>query len=433
MDHAEVGAGARRFNPLRLQQSEDPLALLARSDTDLHRWQKTLGDHNRFEKLFLEVRNRWDADFYTDRAQLLQQHNATFRKRSEVAAEKFPPPKKPPVSHQLRELQCRLDPVVRRKKKTQDGEDRQVVLSMLPSIFHAGVPYGAAPELSSTLRSDMTTLPSHDSHDPPDGHLAVPHAAERRRISGTSSGAQERTDRVSTGSPALLPEEDESPTGMRSISAARGSRLSEPEMPRTLAILVFRNAERMHTGRTVFVRRWPVSKMAELLDACGEVCRPIVSPVQALYTADLRPVRSLRQVKSGETYLMKGQEALDPPSLFFNHRHALQASSSLRSLSQAQEAVAAEQDELERFLPSPWHAASQVMSMSPSEPPVGSPPWPSVKPPSVACRGRKWQVDLSLGMTISWGGLGHPHQHPCFETWGRALDSQSMYALDSET
>eukprot|EP00747_Dinoflagellata_sp_TGD_P025524 gnl/TRDRNA2_/TRDRNA2_131315_c1_seq1.p1 gnl/TRDRNA2_/TRDRNA2_131315_c1~~gnl/TRDRNA2_/TRDRNA2_131315_c1_seq1.p1 ORF type:complete len:715 (-),score=146.23 gnl/TRDRNA2_/TRDRNA2_131315_c1_seq1:61-1989(-) len=92
---------------------------------------------------------------------------------------------------------------------------------------------------------------------------------------------------------------------------------SDP-LPQTMSLLLFKNGDRHHTGVPVFVGRHP-STMKELVLRCGESCPPMIRPADALLGPDLLPIRAVEDIKPGGSYILKGQEAIDPPFLFFKH------------------------------------------------------------------------------------------------------------------
>merc|ERR1712187_253938 len=152
--------------------------------------------------------------------------------------------------------------------------------------------------------------------------------------------------------------------------------------------------------------------LADLVKVCGENCHPLIGPVTKLIDSDLRAVRSVTEVQPGGAYLLKGQEALDPPPLFFEHR--LTSEHSLRQLSRAKAAAVVQRDEGSPGLPRECSMASA---------PHGSPPWLSQSAMEPQRHGNKWQVDDHLSMLLTHGGLGQPHLHHQFNTWSRALPS----------
>jgi len=191
--------------------------------------------------------------------------------------------------------------------------------------------------------------------------------------------------------------------------------LSRLQAQATAVLLIFRNGDQGHAGEPILVRRWPPSSLADLVKVCGENCPPLIGPSTRLLHVDLRAVRSVSEVVPGGAYLLKGQEAVDPPPLFFEHR--LTSERSLRQLARAKAAAVVERDDGTPGLPRECSVASA---------PFGSPPWLSqsqsaMEPPRH--RNNKWQVDGQLGMLLSNGGLGQAPQHHHFHTWSRALSS----------
>lgn len=199
-------------------------------------------------------------------------------------------------------------------------------------------------------------------------------------------------------------------------------------LPKTAAFLLFRNADRTHRGEALLVKRWPPPSLEQLLVQCGEVCHPFIGPITAIYTIDLKPVKSLEEVQPG-SYLVKGrEECLEPPVLFDSKFEG--SSPSLRALSKARSTSAMELDT--RMRPSsrgtskrrdysPQGSATSFLEGSSLE----SRPWSSAsfrdRPPPSRCR--KWKASDRLAMTMTWGGLGPLPQHVAWEEWQPVLSS----------
>lgn len=216
-------------------------------------------------------------------------------------------------------------------------------------------------------------------------------------------------------------------------SSRKGGALKElpsVKLPQTMTLLVFRNADPTHCGEPVFVKRWPLASLKELLTVCSAECRPFVGPAEALFTPDLAPVRSLEDVAPGAALLLKGAEGLDPPPLFCRRRE-LPGTRSLGQLTRARADIAsAEFYELFRSTtPLRGHTASSSCTSSPQvsamswTAPHGSPPRVSQGDPvGKAPRTGRWKEPPGLSMKLSRGGLCRRSSHHDFSTWGRALD-----------
>ncbi|CAE7412219.1 unnamed protein product [Symbiodinium microadriaticum] len=235
----------------------------------------------------------------------------------------------------------------------------------------------------------------------------------------TAVSSKQRLMAVEGSSCELMKRKDSGPSRM-------------PQMPSTMALLLFRNADRLHTGETLFVKRWPpAGGLKELLQLAGEATKPVVAPARALYDVMLKPVMSLDEVQPGGTYLVKGLEAFDPPKLLFNHQPA--QGPSLRTLARAKQAVAGDRDMVEQFSQVPSLASQKTRASLDREPlpTVQSPPWLSQEGmPEVEPRKGQWQVDDFLQHKLSWSCQGPLHRHYLWDQWGRegptGLASRSM-------
>jgi len=217
-----------------------------------------------------------------------------------------------------------------------------------------------------------------------------------------------------------------------SISQLSSTTWQPPYIPQTLALLLFRNADRLHAGETCFLPRWPLPSLRDLLEACGRACTPVVGPVESLLTTDLQLVRSLQEVKTGSVYLLKGHERLAPPLLFLDHpesqRLAKSASvPSLRSLSLSRRKMQADREFCCLHPPTPSgekshdssyprekeHQSNQGANVLAADSPL--------RKAAHRALSRRWQPERQLGMTLSWGGLGQAPRHHDFWNWEPAL------------
>lgn len=399
------------------------------SDKDLKRWGESLGHFNRYEKLTLRVRDRWHEDLQGDRLDLKIKHNVLMRSRQE---NRIKHSSSASTALQLRELQRMISPKDKKKKGGGGGAGKSDM------SFLKGFQGGAGPsrpeddqaseeplgdgvggfkaqamlQTGSGQADDLNVLSPTARSDAGASPPSSPGRMSRRRPSGES----ERP-------PELLPSESLS-RERHHISKQSGTHVI-PGMPKTLALLLFRNADRLHTGEPCFVKVWPPpGGLKELLVIAGEACRPLlIPPAVALYDTELKKVKFLDEVIPGGVYLLKGMETLDPPKLFFNHDTAKVPS--LRHLTQNRNAVATELDTLEKIsqLPSPASTMSHNLARGERQPTVDSPPWGSLGALRTSPRPRKWEVDEYLGMKLSWGGQGMPHRHQFYEDWIPVLQS----------
>lgn len=367
------------------------------SDKDLHRWQGALNDSSRFDKLHVAVRQRWHEDFRSDRADLMANHNAFRRQRSTPLSDA-----KITQAQELRLLRQKLDPKESKMTKKQRVASEMGALLGMPV---AAAPTGSLSRGRGAVTEDKEALSErHRAEDPvlravPLSPISSRHGSQS---DDESAVAQEHGLYAAAGH-----------KGQHAEGKHAGSRLSQVQAPRTAALLIFRNGEACHAGEPVHFRRWPLATLSELLKVCSDGCRPLIAPAVKLLDTDLRTVKSPGEVEPGRAYLLKGQEAMDPPPLFFDHRgRDSPPAPSLRNVERLKHVALAEQDT--KFPLSPKHNSVSSSKM-------GAPPWLSQETLEPSPLGAKWSVDRSLGMHLSWGGLGQPHQNQDYTTWRRAL------------
>lgn len=397
-----------------------------KSDSDIRRWQQALTDNSRFDRLLSDVRARWHDNYGRDRAELVQKHNALFRQRHDFETQRQTQTQEPSIG-ELRKLQQQLRP---RKKEKVKKKPQMAFLADFKSMLSNPI---------SEVRRQNSTLPE----DTP--------ASASRPNSGTDIDDGEtmcETLRVPSQHPADTPESDHKQSTLDLPSedfatadeAARGTgtpltdvskpldleradvrdlintpvlyeqKLPNVELPKTLALFLFRNADRHHTGQPVFLPRMPES-LTELLKQCGHACRPLAGPAEALLSTDMQPVRSLLEVRSGGTYLLKGAEGLDAPPSFF--AHPAPRAQGLRHMVASQRGTAAEYE---------TGVVEKKKRRALRLPCVGSPP--PTGSGDTTWRSDKWEPDPQLVMILSHGGLGScRNRHYDYGMWPRALSS----------
>jgi len=429
MLEVEVGGVIRqRTNYARCWENEE----------DLGRWHEALGKESRHGRLLWDVKSKWHHDIAADTLELKERHNGFFRGTSPKAHREDP-------AIQLKELQRKLSPKESKKKKDSakyeillgfagkrgqgEGslgpvrsslgfEDQAPGLELIASQRSQRSPSKA----SSDVRSDIRSLRANSRLDAVSEGANTSMQGSRagsRRPSGSSCGTAAERERLAAEAEGTEPDTDDSDATPR---AFYGSKSRMPNMPTTMRFMLFRNADKLHAGTAAFIKKWPPASMAELLVACGHVSRPVVPPAEALYTEDMRLIRSPDEVVPGCVYLLKGKEPLDPPHNFFQD-----ASMSQHSFGDGRA--------------SPAHTGSQrlqgvsAQSFGPRVPTVGSPPSPAELALSDAYRGlgsKAWGVDRRLGMILSWGGLSSPpHRHHDFRSWPSALAASGRGSLAS--
>lgn len=376
------------------------------SDRDLKRWGEALDNHTRYERLIFKVRDRWHEDLTGDRLELKIQHNSLVRSRTE----RTKPASSASVALQLRELQKQVAPKDNKKKKGAKGPG-------LEGLFGGGGGLGATSSLvDDPAETFAYQAPEEDVIAPtarsngPDSVLDSPSSHSRRRPSNEHSRPQQEMT-TSASAPTLQ------------VASTMPPKFPV-EMPSTMSLLLFRNGDRLHTGETLFIKRWPPpGGLQELLQVCTTAIKPVLAPARCLFDNELNPVRSLDQVIAGGVYLMKGMEGFDPPKIFFNHEHIKDGS--LRQLKRAKDVISAELDPLEHFSQVPSHALSlsKASLYGERQPCVDSPPWGSRAPPPKPPKSEKWEVDEFLGMTLSWSGQGVPNTHKYYDQWKPVLQT----------
>mmetsp|Transcript_150626 Transcript_150626/g.262392 ORF Transcript_150626/g.262392 Transcript_150626/m.262392 type:complete len:608 (+) Transcript_150626:143-1966(+) len=176
----------------------------------------------------------------------------------------------------------------------------------------------------------------------------------KRRLSSTANTEQEAVQ--ATGTTEIVQESQPSSRDSRILQTRSKSR--------NLSIFVYRNADRNHAGEAVFISK-PPQNLQDLVRAVGKSCRPLIEPVAKLLDTSLLPIRGLEQVQNGETYLLKGQESLDPPPHFLA-RQEKPHGGSIRHLHDVQLASSTEVGALRGWEPHPRrvHRISDHMTRS---------------------------------------------------------------------
>jgi len=182
-------------------------------------------------------------------------------------------------------------------------------------------------------------------------------------------------------------------------------------MKTVASLMIYRNAIHGHSGQPVFFKQWPPSSMKAVLETCERTCQLLIGPATQLLDMNLRVIKNHEEVQPGGVYVLRGQEALDPPPRFFHHHHT--GETSLRQLTRAGHAAHVEIEA---------HGPSKECSTS--DAPHGSPPWTSQQLSSPSHQGQKWQADHGVSLLLSNGGLGQRHQFHHFDTWTKALPAR---------
>jgi hypothetical protein len=282
-----------------------------KSDLDIRRWQQDLTDNSRFDKLLMDVRSTTNPEFGTYQAELVQKHNALFRQRGMIDKERSAKDNKN-AAGELRQIAKQIAPKPKAKKKKTtvslafiaDGmgfsgfkdkmrEDPEPSSSATDSFGTYGdsevqrsvdVNDEADPEEEEVTRDMMLASNSASFEDPSD--------IERRLESSGDGRAQKDLSMPSLGFSQSSPS-----TAPAKQSRVEGKERLPKVQPSTLSLLIYRNGDRHHSGEAVFLRRMP-KDMKDLLAACGEGCRVLVGPADALYDSQMRQLREVKDVQA---------------------------------------------------------------------------------------------------------------------------------------
>jgi hypothetical protein len=230
----------------------------------------------------------------------------------------------------------------------------------------------------------------------------------------------------------LAAEERKQHAQRKQAQSKSDSSLSGASSTQSLCLLLFKNADQHHRGHTVFLRK-PMKTLADLLLACGECLTPMVPPAAAILDRDLRPVRSLEELRPHMPYLLKGMEGLEPPINFFYVREA--ESGSFKKLECLRDAIDTDGElrlqsytyplrkQMEGHMGCNVHNASLASSLiSMASDRAGSVPSAPLPPPRA---GRKWAPPPAAAAALSWSGQVQSGQtHHRFETWPLAMTSE---------
>eukprot|EP00929_Paragymnodinium_shiwhaense_P119925 TRINITY_DN91837_c0_g1_i1.p1 TRINITY_DN91837_c0_g1~~TRINITY_DN91837_c0_g1_i1.p1 ORF type:complete len:464 (+),score=113.47 TRINITY_DN91837_c0_g1_i1:152-1543(+) len=358
-----------------------------RSNEDLARFQHALHDKTRFDKLVFDVRDKYNPELGAEISELRVVHNAGARQKSSVSGAKFRR-SKDATAKELQVLQKSLRP------KELTGKQKQKDATKNRARQEDG--YGHDPR-----------SPLQDIEGTPGGDMTA--------VSGASP--------LSPGIDTFCMDTVYQDVGRHGASDSRHPIV----MPKTLAIVVFRNGDAHHAGSTVFTKK-PIKTLEELFQVCGEMCTPVIPPVVALLDGDLRPVRSLEEVDPCTPYLMKGMEMLEPPPSFF--RMSKPEGGSLRSINSAMFASNAHHQAVSRLPAAPlsqqsfrttsgsiFTPAKSLSLCSLNSAPSGSPPWTTLEPWRPQRAGRKWEAPRQFDHILSWAGQGQRQSHHRYETF----------------
>eukprot|EP00425_Heterocapsa_triquetra_P038849 CAMPEP_0195069216 /NCGR_PEP_ID=MMETSP0448-20130528/13572_1 /TAXON_ID=66468 /ORGANISM="Heterocapsa triquestra, Strain CCMP 448" /LENGTH=401 /DNA_ID=CAMNT_0040100779 /DNA_START=140 /DNA_END=1345 /DNA_ORIENTATION=+ len=350
---------------------------------------RTLGERAQLERRLAarmaaeERRFGANASAVASCAELLQKHGTFARRRHNEEANTTCE-----SATLLRELQEQLRPkgrkVVVPEVKTETAA--QLKKSLGNEFYFAGLfKQGSRRDPQLDFAESCETVEVDDIPDNPmlADNLMLEYGSRVSPSAAKASGDHMK-DSASDVSTTDAAENETIPTSSqdeRAPAAILGTRRRRqaPPAQQTMALLLFRNADRAHPGEPLFVGHWPPLSLAELLRLASEVCCPLVGPAEALFTADLRRIKSLEEIRPGSAYILKGQENLDPPP--FVHVHQTPRVASLRALTK---------DKRARSTP-------QLKDIREVEPAALREAAPMLRPPSAPPCKAKALKDLDLG------------------------------------
>jgi len=273
-----------------------------------------------------------------------------------------------------------------------------------------------APEISNFLKSDDYRETAYASRS---SDVSEDSAREQSSRLETCVG-QEAASYTNSHLPDLNTEDGRS-MGFGMARQSAPDLLPEvTEIPKTLTLFIFRNADRASTGEAIFVKNVP-RRLEQFLQICAETVKPFVHPVDSLWDTSLRPVKSLHQIKNGGTYLLKGKEALDPPPVFFIPRPPLEKirykhlwEAQFASHCEAESRPTTSQSRPNTSV-STWSKASSAfgsLCSVGSSSRVGSLPVQRRKKPI-----KTWQVSDRLRKELTYGGKNMMPVHKRYDLW----------------
>jgi hypothetical protein len=211
------------------------------------------------------------------------------------------------------------------------------------------------------------------------------------------------------------------------------------ELPKTMSLFVFRNADHHSTGEAIFVGKAPRT-LDQLLHTLWESVKPLVGPPDCLLDLNLERVQCIEQVQNGGTYLLKGKEALDVPPVFFVPRPP-QKRVRYKQLCEVQVASQCEANSRPNTGASRPATSGSLMSMGSASSAfsdasgsrVGSPPcsWAMLcAPPKQKYITKTWQVDDNLRKELTHNGKNQMPVHKRYDLWTVLPRARSESSFD---
>ncbi|CAK8998481.1 unnamed protein product [Durusdinium trenchii] len=250
------------------------------NERDLQRWGESLRHNIRYERMLYKVRDRWHEDLLGDRLELKISHNCLVRSRSQRYR-----PRATSSAHQLKDLQKMIAPKENKKKKVMAELASKSGGSGLFGSFFAGDDGAAKDEFAKEeSQQEIREEPLEFGEALPD----IREEDEEMEVDDVSAPRSEPGDEERQSASACssrrrsgqLEEEQQEDLNQRfrDFMEMEMEQVRQPvevaqrsQMPTTMALLLFRNADRNHGGETLFVKRWPpAGGLKELLHLAGE-------------------------------------------------------------------------------------------------------------------------------------------------------------------
>lgn len=308
-----------------------------KSEPDIRRWHQDLNHNSRLDKLLLDVRFESNPDFGTQQAELVQKHNALFRQRSTIQKGRTNSDSKKLLG-EIQGMAAAIAPKPKVKKKTAAKSINFQFLDMLSGSLHKvqhADPFLEETEKAVPKQKVFEDNESADHDGDCEDEDAGPSSSSSSIHAGSASHGLDRSADFSLGSDAMSKDPSSQLLGSNSIGvlwptaspkdlsgkAAKqphtGAKESLPKVQcQTMTLLLYRNGDRNHNGEVVFIHRAPKT-MKELLEKCGEGCRVMVGPADALFDSNMQQMKTVQDVEAGASvFLLKGKELLDPPPAF---------------------------------------------------------------------------------------------------------------------
>jgi len=222
------------------------------------------------------------------------------------------------------------------------------------------------------------------------------------------------------------------------------------ELPKTMSLFIFRNADRTSTGEAIFIGKIRRdATIAHLLEVCSKTVKPLVGPPDCLIDLNLNPVRYIHQVQNGGTYLLKGKETLDPPPIFFLPRPPLGSDVRYKKVCNMQMACQCEAESRPNTSSTRPNTTASIMSGPASQfgsvmtdasgsqggfgslfAPPSAPSYAEATPYTPPLpMSHTWQAPVRLSKHLTYGGKNPAPVHKRYDLWTampRAISESSI-------